>query len=509
MAWTDPTFDSWVALFKSIWAALRPGADSTPFSDAWVYQHVLGHWARGTWEQIGKVLARLFPTTTTGQWLNNWSYFVGRPDGLGGYGVLKAHVSSGTDALPVTFTGIGTIDTSHELTDDYGRRYRINESYTSSGAEVYNADIISIDTGLEVNLETGETLIFTNPPANVESQATLVADLDGGRALESDSEGQSALLRKMQTPSLSGNWAHWQEWIEEALPGTVDAWVWPKRNNGPYGHGTTDYCATQRGEIGSDRVYTAAQQATIEDYIVEVAAVFALKDARPLSITQVKRVVSYTFKLSESALDTNQCDWDASANKKTIITATKVDKLLEVNSAYSAGVLAAGDKVMIAGDEVTVVLEPGNASAPVSGSYAKFTVDSWPSHWDTITLTDRGDGTATGFAVCSGGGLILTVHNAIQAYLNGADGDPPDGRGNLPKMGPAKGDYAAPINAWDDTFRLDMIKSAAAIAAEGWIVSHTQCLIGGAAADAGPTYDTTAAVEMMICLEVAVYEDKT
>jgi len=508
MAWYDPAIETFTAGVKAFWASLRPTADSTPYSDAWVYQHTLAHIQKGLWEMLGRVLTRLFPTTTTGPSLDRWLRFIGRPDGQGGYGLIKAHVSSGSDVLAVTFTGVGTINPTHELTDDAGRRYRINETYTSGGAEVYNADLISIDTGLGVNLETGETLLFTNPPANVNTQATLVGDLDFGRALEEDDAGGAALVQKMQEPPLSGNWAEWRDWIEAASPGNFDGWCWPKRNNGPYGHGSTDYMATDRSELASARLTSDAQNAVLDAYIQNTAGapLLALKGARRLTPTEVKKVVSYTFKLSESAPDANRCDWDANAEKRTITAIDKPTKLITVHAVYTTGPQV-GDKVLIAGQEATVVLEPGNASAPVSGSMQKFTVSTWPAYWDTIDLTDRHDG--TGFAVCSGGGLAPTVHDAISAYVNGINGDPPDGRGNLPKLGPAKGAYAAPITAWDDTFRLDMVKSAAAIAAEGWIVSHTQCLIGGAAADAGPTYDTTANVQIMICPEVAVYEDKT
>jgi hypothetical protein len=502
MAWPDPTFQEWVDDFKALWAALRPTADSTPKSDGWLYQHTLGHAAKVIQEMVARGLARFFPTTTSGISLDRWLFFIGRKDGQGSYGLIKEHVSSGSDVCAVTFTGVGTITPSHELTDDAGRRYHINETYVSSGAEVYNADLESIDTGLSTNLESGESLTFTNPPANVESGATLVGDLDFGTDLEQDPSGQAALLQKMQTPSLSGNWVQWKEWVEEAIPGTLDGWIWPKRNNAPYGHGTTDFCATQRGEVGTDRSWTAAQKAAVT---LGDAPALLVKEGRGLDLNEEKRAASYTFRLSESAPDANRCDWDASANKRTVTAVDAPAKEITVSAVYGAGVVASGNKVFLAGEEVTVDDAPGEGGLGMN----QMTFTTWPSSWATIDLTDRDDGTSTGFAVCSGGGLVVTTHTAIQAYLNGIDGDPPDGRGDLPKIGPAAGTYAAPITGWDDTFRIDMIKSAAAIAAGGWILSHTQCLIGGVAADAGPTYDSTDTVDIMTAVEVAIYEDKT
>lgn len=505
MDWPNPTFASLVATVKAYWASLRPGADSTPYGDAWVYQHTLGHIQKGLWEMLSRGVNRLFPTTTKGNYLDRWLNFIGRPDGLGGYGLIKAHVSSGSDVLAVTFTGVGTINPTHELLDDALRRYRINETYTSGGAEVYNADLISIDTGLGVNLEAGETLLFSNPPGNVETQTTLVGDLDFGRALEDDDSGGAALVQKMQQPSLSGNWCQWQQWIEEASPGNFDGWAWPKRNNGPYGHGSTDYLATDRSELASARLTSAAQNAVLDAYIEDEAGapLLALKGYRRLTPTEVKKVVSYTFKLSESIADANRCDWDANSAKRTITGIDKPNKTITVDVAYTTIYPTSGQKCLIAGQEVTVTNGPGAGGNGMD----EITFSSWPAYWDTITLTNRHDG--TGFAVCSGGGIMKSTHDAISAYVNNINGTPPDGRGDLPKLGPAKGPYASKITGWDDTLRVDNIKSAAVIAAQGKILSHTQCLIAGAAADAGPTYDTTANVQIMICPEIAPYEDKT
>lgn len=507
MAWPNATFSEWVAEFKALWDALNPSLSSTKYSHSWLYQRTLGHIAVVMQELVNRGIVRLMPTTSSGIPLDRWLYFIGRKDGQGGYGKLKAHVSSGTDCLEVTFTGVGTINPTHELTDDSFRRYKINETYTSGGAETYYADVESIDTGLEVNLEAGETLLFVNPPANVNTSTTLVSDLDFGLADEEDPPARAALVQKMQTPSLSGNWAQFKEWVEEAIPGTLDGWIWKKRANAPYGDGTTDYCATQRGEVGENRIWTSVQKTAVETYLDGDAEAPELhvKQSRALTISAEKRAISYTFKLSESAPSANLCDWDAAANKRTVITATPGTKTIQVNAVYGAGVVTSGNKVFLAGEEVTVDDAPGDGGLGMD----EMSFTTWPSSWSTIDLTDRDDGSATGFAVCSGGGLVSTVFQAIEAYLNGIDGDPPAGRGNLPKLGPAQGVYAAPINAWDDTFRLDMIKSAAAIAAEGWILSHTECLIGGVAADAGPTYGTTDTVDLMTAVEIAVYEDKT
>jgi uncharacterized phage protein gp47/JayE len=507
MAWATPLFEAMFDEAKAVYKAIRTNAASTRLSDLWVRARTWAHLFRGAHEHIDVGLARFFPTTTSGSWLDKWLYFVGAADGQGSYGLIKPHISEGTDALRVTCTaGAPQINPTHELLDDVGNRYRINETYNFPGAGTYDADIVSIDTGLPVNLETGDTLEFVSPPAGIQSTATLVADLDFGRAKETDENGRARLLDKMQTPPMGGNWPDMVETIEESISGTLDAWTWAGRQNQPYGWGTVDYVATQRGEASTDRETTAAQQAIVEAAIEDEQPSLIYRNARYLNITPVYKTLVVEYKLVDGASASQQCDWDAEANRSQITAQDTVKKMITVNPAYGAGVLEVGDRVFIAGLEAVVSVQPGDGVDPdIGGSFAKFKVEAWP--W-TVNLATGGPAGA-GFYVCSGGGIVVTVYTGVAAYLDGIDGDSPDGRGNLPKLGPAKGDYADPLPAWDDTIRLDFVKSAAAIAAQGAIVSFTTCTIGGAAADAGPTYDATDAVDLMMYDEIQVYEDKT
>jgi uncharacterized phage protein gp47/JayE len=433
-------------------------------------------------------------------------YFVGATDGDGGYGLLKPHVSEKDDSLTVTCTAGTPAIQNEELTDDAGRRYQLNEAvpYNFPGAGTYDADLISIDTGLEVNLEAGETLTFVSPPAGIQSTATLILDLDGGRALETNSEGRSRLLSFLQNPSLSGNWAQWQRWLEDALPGTVDGWVWPKRNNGPYGHGTVDFYLTQRGERGSNRPATATQATDVIAYLADNAPIHLIKQYRGLDDSLQAVTVVVTYQLADGTPDSRQCDWDAEANKRDCAagTAEIPNKLIVASGVYGAGVIASGDRVLIAGEEAIVDLEPGNADPIIGGLMDRFTVTTWP--WSVNLLTGGPGGGV--FAICAGGGLIADIYSSIAAYLDGIDGDTPDGRGLLPKIGPARGTYAAPQPEWDDTFRIDFIKHAATVAAGGWITGFDTVTVDGAAVDYGPAYTTTDTVQLVVYDEIELYQ---
>jgi hypothetical protein len=276
------------------------------------------------------------------------------------------------------------------------------------------------------------------------------------------------------------------------------------RNNQPFGFGTVDVALTQRGEIAADRPATSAQATTALTYLEANAPVALLKQFRGLTATPDPVVVVCTYNVVEGTPESQQCDWDAEANKKDVSAETPGSNLIEVAVAWGADVIEAGDRVLIAGKEATVALEPGNASAPVSGSMSKFTTTTWP--WTGTNLVTGGP-LGGAFAICASGGLIMDVYSAIEAYLNGIDGDIPDGRGSLPKIGPARCAYAAPMPDWDDTFRIDFIKSAAALAGGGYIQEFKTVTIDAAAVDYDPTYDATANVVLVTCPEIELYQE--
>jgi hypothetical protein len=291
--------------------------------------------------------------------------------------------------------------------------------------------------------------------------------------------------------------------VEDALPGTVDAWIYPKRNNSPYGHGTIDIFSTQRGERKADRPATGTQATTIVEYLNTVAPIHLIKQLRGLEDDLLPVTVVVTYELAEGTPASQQCDWDAEANKKDCAAGTdEPTKLIVASAVYAADVIASGDRVLIAGEEAIVDLEPGNAAAPVGGLMDRFTVTTWP--WSVNLLTGGPGGGV--FAICAGGGLITDVYSSIAAYLDGIDGDTPDGRGLLPKIGPARGSYAAPMPEWDDTFRIDFIKHAATVAAGGWITGFDTVTVDGAAVDYGPAYTTTDTVQLVVYDEIELYQ---
>jgi hypothetical protein len=413
---------------------------------------------------------------------------------------LLAAGSSGADALQVTCTsGTPTVNSTHTLQDTAGNTYAPTESYAFPGTGTYDFDIEATiwtpsTEGEQTDLDTGTVLTFDSPPAGIQSTATLVAPLTGGRNDQTEAEGREAVVDYYRYPAFGGNWPEWQREIEKAIPGEIDAYVWFGRNNYPYGYGCVDVTVLRRNQTGSNRETTTAQDATIISYASDNLPVQMTREYRGLSLTTVDKTISVTYELAADSPTTFYCDWDAEQNKKTITDDDYTNKLIVVGVAYDAGVIEAGDKVFIAGKEATVVLEPGNAAAPVSGSLAKFTVDTWQWEETDDWLTDNGPG-GTGYQVLAGGGLINTVFEEVRDHVD--------------SLGPAKGaGTAAPIPGWQDRLLIAQLVAAASnsITGEGASPVDFTTTIDGAASDFTPTYDSTGSVELVIYDEIQIYQ---
>ncbi len=497
-----PTFESLKDSVKAYWRTIRSNADTGPGSDVDLFSHALAHIGDGLHKHILNVKRLLFPSTSFGTELNEWLFALGQPDGQNGYGLIQAAGSYGTDALQVTCTaGTPTINTTHYLQDTAGRRYRINETYAFSGPGTANVDIIAITKSAATNLEAGEVLTFENPPAGIQATATLVSDLDYGRDLMTTTEGRTAVVTWLRAPNMSGNWPEWRRTTDKASPGILDIFVWNGRNNYPFGYATTDIALLQVGESGVNRIVTSAQESAVLAYLQANTPYLSLKQMRIFgqgglaaphtgTVSPVHKTIEVDFKLGEGAPPSKECSWNAQSEKRYVNAQTPGSKLIEVNAVYTTGPQS-GETIFIDGYEATVDLEPGNASAPVSGSMAKFTVTTWP--WSVDISSGRPSG--NGFYVMSGGGLIADAWQAVRDHVDA--------------IGPAKGPAASPQAGWEDNLRPDLIKAEVARASEGYIVAFPLCQVDGGSVDVAPTYDTISTIELLIDDGIAIWEDKS
>lgn len=475
-----PSYDTIKTLAVTIWQGYRPTADTTPYSDVWLFSRVMARVESRAMKAIQRGIDAIFPTSTWGKYLDRWLYFRGMSNGSGGYGLITTRGSSGSEALTVTAIGASVDIQNYELSDTNGRTYKINESYSFAGAGTHDLDVASVSTGLATNLETGEILTFISPPANITAAATLVKDLTGGADAEEEDAGRARLVSGLQFPATAGNVADWVETIEAVQPGSLRAFVWPQRQNQPYGYGCTDYCALKTGESFTDRKIASSDDLydDITDAVEARIPTLLMRDSRQLTLTDDVQTVELTLTMHPSATGDQLCDFDAKTINTTVAAETEVSLLIESTADICAPTvtngLEAGHRVIIYGEEVVVT------AVNVTGSAKKFTVESWPWTATTVTCT-----------IMSGGGVIKTVEEAVRAYVDG--------------IGPARGTYAAPLTTWDDVLRVKLIQAACITAADGVVID---AVVTDPAADATPAYGSGATAVLISVGEIIVWEQK-
>ena len=488
MALTLPTYDQIRDTIQSVWQAARPDADATKYSDLWLYARILADMVYRLHLTADRLLSALHPSTTYGDALDRWLEVCGLPDGQGGYGRIQDAPSSGTSALRVTATG-ATVDLlGQQLTDTGGRTYEITSSYAFAAAGTHDYDLTAVDVGAATNLEIGETLTFVSPPANVQSTATLVADLSGGTDRETDPEGRERLLQRLRDPGLSGNVSDWRETIEDAAPGEVVGYVWPMRQGQPAGYGYTDFCALKTTghrddrHIGlSDDLYSTIAQAIqdrmpAQDYL----------GARQLTVNAVDQVIQLRISMADNAPASALCDWDAEDLGAEVSAIDATNKRITADTTVTSH-LSVGDRVVIGGAQATVTAVGTADGMPNDQT---FEVDSWFDTYDSDSNPYPTD-PMVGYWICSGGGVIMDVVGALHDLMD--------------SLGPAKGSYAGQITGWEDTLRVDAITTAVVQAGDGNVVGVT---IKTPTSDVTPTAGSSAITERLVLTDLGVWEIK-
>jgi len=473
MAWNIPTKEQINAAIVAIWKGERPDADSTRGSDLWLFALVATSIVYRLHRSIKRGVDALMPDTSFEEYLDRWLVTFGLPDGSGGYGRIIPHISAATNGLTCTAdAGGGGVAANawqnKTLTDDGNKSYICTEAHGAVGAgNSVDLDIESVDTGYAVNLESGTTLTWDSPPAGSEDDATTAKDLTGGTDLETDTAAVVRLLQRLRTPPLSGNVASWVDTIEAVLPGNLKAYIWPQRENYPYGYCRTDYCAIYTNESGSDRHISASDDvyADIETAIENYMPALSFANSRQLTLSSVFIDVDSTITLGPSATADQKCDWDAESIKTTVAGTTYasrvIDCLANVCAPTITNGLEVGHKVVINGYEAEVDAVNITADASI------FSVAEWPDGWPT------GATAMNGLYVLSGGGFIgyktdydLGIEGtgcieAIRAYM--------DGRGPNDSYSGA----TSKIPGWSSDVKIQGLESAQLVVGNGVIEDVT------------------------------------
>jgi hypothetical protein len=382
-----------------------------------------------------------------------------------------------------------------ELTDTAGNTYKCTEAHGAVGAgSSVDLDVESVDTGFTTNLESGTDLTWTAPPAGSDSTATLAKDLTGGADLETDAEGRTRLIARLRDPPASGNVADWVDAIEAVQPGNLKAWVWPQRFAYPNGFNTTDYCATKRFELGTDKFILSTDDLYTDIDTAVDAALPALiyRNSRQLTLANINKDVTLTVTLGLSATEDQKCDWDAEGNKRTVASndasGPNIVASGNITSPTVTNGIAAGDKVVIFGTEATV-------SSVVNAT--TFAVTDWPDGWPTAINA------LAGYNILSGGGFIgyqTDYDNSVTGTgLYGAVQDYMESRAPNALYNGAQGQ----IEGFESSILLQQIESACFVTGEGVI---TDVAIAAPAADQVHTAELGNTANIYVLNELSIYQ---
>jgi hypothetical protein len=467
--WDLPDFDTLLQETREMWRALRTAfgtaPDTGPGSDVDIDSQTIATSEHRLHRYLRLGISMLFPQSASGRGTVGWAQTMGLSDGQGGIGPVLPDTSSATDGLRCSSTsGGGTADLNGlTLLDTAGNQYQVNESISIPGAsQTVDADVVSIDTGLAVNLPVGSVLTFESPIANLEAEATIVVELEGGVDAATDPETNSRTLSRWRDPSLSGNNAQWKRWVEETDAGVFDAWIYPRR----YGYdegppvipgvlGTVDYCATLRGFSRDRRVISATQKAAITANVVAEAPIDLMNNSRHLDVTAPGAGAwsrQADVELYPSASDDNYPDFDAYTLNAFVNTPSGWDDVNKVITANKnvCGVGVAADQRIEVGDIVLIGCALATVlTASYGGDDAKFQVSADFDVYDATSNPYPWWSTLdpSGMRICAGGGVVRALLDAGMAYAD--------------SLGPARGLYAAEDDIeWDDTMRYKKLQAA-------------------------------------------------
>ena len=176
--------------------------------------------------------------------------------------------------------------------------------------------------------------------------------------------------------------------------------------------------------IGSgDALYT-----TIANAIIAYLPVLLMRNSRELTIITANQAIECTITPADGVANSRLCDWDAEDIKVQVLASNEGGKQIQADANIHLHI-STTDTVIIYGQTATV------DSVAVGGN-DKFTISTWP--WGV------GNNPANGSNIMSGGGMIQDCIDAIDAYVE--------------SLGPGKGDYAAPIEGWEDSIRPILIQ---------------------------------------------------
>lgn len=380
------------------------------------------------------------PTSNTSSGgLDNWAEVLGLTNGQGGYGRKVAQAATGGVVTATGTNGTVISDGTVCVGSDGSTLFEtVDGPYTISGG-VASVSINATTTGTVGNLDVGEFVTWTSPPAGLDASATVTGALAGGTDLESNADILARIQYRLRNPPRAGVASDYRFWCENATVLTTGAaievkraYVYPRRS----GTGTVDMVLTQDG---ADRSPSSTVQDQVQEYIdsvrpvtVEEANVLLPYQPGSADLTIIARVVP--------SLALYAFDWDDTAASYATVKSYPTPTTLEVNGAAPAALIAAVTAATANGSAYPRIQIGGTgAGSPVRAQSVRVTsIDTAPAD-DVLTVDTALVGTAVnGDTIYAGGPVVSEAQDNLIDYVNG--------------LGPSRASgYADPNDPWEDT----------------------------------------------------------
>lgn len=422
---------------------------------------------------------------TSSDGLDRWAETLGLDNAADGFGRKVATVATGGVVEATGTNGTNIADGTVAYASDGVTVFESTGGPYVIAAGVASVTMIATTAGTAGNLDVGEVLTWSSPPAGLDADADVTTAFTGG----TDEETNAALLARIEFrltyPPKGGAAADYRTWCENAENITTGdaiaidrAYVYPLRS----GTGTVDVVVTVSGEAQT-RKPGATIVGEVQDYLDSVRPVTV--DGATVLQPYMPNSVGMTIRTRMiPARDASDFDWDDTAAAYPTVKSYPTTSTIEINGAVPAALLAAWN----AGQTPRIQIAGTGASAPILAQQFRVTnINQVPA--DDVLTVDTTDGVILGTAVngdtiYAGGPGVATTQADLLAYTD--------------TLGPSRASgFAWDDDVWDTDCAIARLTQTAIDSVDGsgdryWSnIVAGGVTINGAAVDLAPT-DTIA-----------------
>lgn len=217
MPWSSPTLKELIAQAKANIEYATDGASALFARFEAGVSRALGAMGWGLHRHIAHVAREvMLKGETTGEGVELWSRLTRLED---------KPASKASGVLDVTSVGVANVSIGDTWTRADGAVYEATEdvAFTAVGGETLPVPVEAVEAGSAGDLSAGATASLVNPIANIEADAVVSTEIDGGEDAETPEAKRSRLLQRTGTAPLGGGPGDWEGWALE-VPGITRAW---------------------------------------------------------------------------------------------------------------------------------------------------------------------------------------------------------------------------------------------------------------------------------------------